>query len=109
MFSSANQPDAWFERLVEAAPDAILVADQNRTIAFVNRCAERLFGFNRAELIGQPLELLIPERFRTQHPAHFTGFLSDPKTRAMGAGREFFPHAGADRRWCSRRSDAAAV
>ena len=90
MFSSANQPDAWFERLVEAAPDAILVADQNRTIAFVNRCAERLFGFNRGELIGQPLELLIPERFRTQHPAHFTGFLSDPKTRAMGAGRELF-------------------
>lgn len=89
-YPDGHLADSWFERLVEAAPDAILVADRNRRITFVNRGTERLFGFNRAELLGQPLEMLIPERYRTQHPEHFSGFIADPKTRAMGAGRELF-------------------
>jgi PAS domain S-box-containing protein len=83
MYPDGHLADSWFERLVEAAPDAILVADRNRRITFVNRGTERLFGFNRAELLGQPLEMLIPERYRTQHPEHFSGFIADPKTRAM--------------------------
>jgi PAS domain S-box-containing protein len=90
MLPNGIQTDTWFERLVEAAPDAILVADQNRRITFVNRATERLFGFSRAELLGQPLESLIPERYRAEHPAHFSGFVADPKTRAMGAGRDLF-------------------
>lgn len=90
IFPNGLRADSWFERLIEAAPDAILVADQNRRVVYLNCSAERLFGFTRAEFLGQPLELLIPERYRADHPEHFAGFLADPKTRAMGAGRELF-------------------
>jgi PAS domain S-box-containing protein len=90
MYPNRTPAESWFERLVEAVPDAILVVDQNRYITFINRSAERLFGYSRTELLGQPIELLIPERYRTAHPEHFAGFLRDPKTRAMGAGRELF-------------------
>jgi PAS domain S-box-containing protein len=90
MFPDGGQPDAWFERIVEAALDAILVVDRNRLITFANGSAERFFGFGRAELIGRPLEQLIPERFRAQHLAHYARFIADPKARAMGAGLELF-------------------
>ena len=80
----------WFELIVESAPDAILVADRGRRIALVNHSAELLFGYQRAELLGQLLETLIPQRFRAQHPHHVQDFLAAPQIRAMGAGRELF-------------------
>jgi PAS domain S-box-containing protein len=85
-----GEPEGWFRLVVEAAPNAMLAVDRRRSIALVNRGAETLFGYAREELLGQPVELLIPGRFRDHHPAHFEGFLADPKTRAMGAGRELF-------------------
>ncbi len=81
---------SWFETIVESAPDAILVADRNRRIALVNRSAEVLFGYTRSELIGQLLEMLVPQRFRGQHPQHVAEFMAAPQSRAMGAGRELF-------------------
>jgi PAS domain S-box-containing protein len=59
-------------------------------IVLVNREVERLFGYPREELLGQPIELLVPEQLREHHPAHRGAFFHDPKVRSMGAGRELF-------------------
>jgi PAS domain S-box-containing protein len=80
----------WFELIVERIPDALLMADRDGRIIYVNRNIEALFGYARSELLGRPLEILVPPRFRARHPAHVAGFFSDPKARLMGAGRELF-------------------
>jgi two-component system, cell cycle sensor histidine kinase and response regulator CckA len=74
--------------LLEAAPDAIVGVHADGRIALVNAQTERLFGYPRAELIGQPVEMLVPEAVRAAHPAHRLGYLSDPRPRPMGAGME---------------------
>src|SRR5207249_6581430 len=51
---------------------------------------ETLFGYARAELLGQPVEVLVPERFRTEHPEYRTGYFADPRVRPMGAGVDLF-------------------
>jgi protein-histidine pros-kinase len=80
--------EALFRGLLESAPDAIVgVADDGR-IALVNVQAERLFGYSRGELEGQPVELLVPERVRGVHPRHRSGYFANPVTRPMGAGQE---------------------
>jgi PAS domain S-box-containing protein len=79
-----------FRVAVEAAPNAMLLIDQAGIIVLVNATAETLFGYSRAELIGRPLELLIPERFRRQHPAYRASFLAEPRPRPMGEGRDLF-------------------
>jgi PAS domain S-box-containing protein len=80
----------WFELIVEGTPDAILVADRSRRITLVNRSAEVLFGYSREELVGQFLEILVPERFRAGHPGHVASFFATPKARSMGAGRDLY-------------------
>jgi PAS domain S-box-containing protein len=80
----------WLELVVEGTPSALLIADGNRRILSVNRHTEALFGYPREELIGQHIELLIPARYRAQHPDHVRTFLQDPNARPMGAGRELF-------------------
>jgi PAS domain S-box-containing protein len=77
-------------QVVEAAPHAMLMVDRRRAIALVNRKAEALFGYTREELIGQPIEFLVPERHRELHPGHVQGFFTEPSVRSMGAGRELF-------------------
>ena len=79
-----------FRQLVEAAPDALIVVDDAGRVVLVNRQAEALFGFPRAELLGHPIEMLIPERYRESHPQHRTRFAAAPKLRPMGAGGELF-------------------
>src|SRR5665811_2352091 len=79
---------ATFEALLEAAPDAMVGAEQGGTIQFVNRQTELLFGYDRAHLVGQSIETLVPESFRTVHPAYRAGYFADPKTRPMGASLE---------------------
>ena len=70
----------------EAASDAVLLVDTQGRIVQLNRAAEMLFGFERAELLGQPLERLIPERLRAVHHAHYEAYLKAPRSRRMGAG-----------------------
>jgi len=79
---------ATFEALLEAAPDAMVGAEQGGTIQFVNRQTELLFGYDRADLVGQSIETLVPESFRQVHPAYRAGYFADPKTGPMGAGLE---------------------
>jgi PAS domain S-box-containing protein len=75
-----------FRELLEAAPDAMVIVDERGTIQLVNAQTEALFGYSRDELVGQPVEILIPERFHRAHPAHVRGFVGSPKLRPMGSG-----------------------
>jgi two-component system, LuxR family, sensor kinase FixL len=76
--------------VVESVPTAILLIDDKGTIALVNAQAETVFGYQRAELVAKPVELLIPERLRGPHVGLRAGYARDPRTRAMGVGRELF-------------------
>jgi PAS domain S-box-containing protein len=79
-----------YRRLLDAAPDAIVVMGEDRLIQLVNLQAERLFGYAREEMLGQPLELLIPERFGRTHQAHVGRYLANPSARTMAAAGELF-------------------
>ncbi len=79
-----------FRGLLESAPDAMVIIEGDGRIAVINAQTEKLFGYARHELIGQSVEVLIPQRFRDRHPGHRVSFLEDPKLRPMGAGRELW-------------------
>jgi PAS domain S-box-containing protein len=84
--SDRRRADDRFRALVEAAPDAIVIVDELGRIEVVNAQTERLFGYERAELVGQPVEVLVPSRFRTSHPVNRAGYVAHPKVRGMGVG-----------------------
>jgi len=79
-----------FRQVFEAAPNAMIMVDAAGRITLVNDQVERVFGYHRDELSGQPIEMLIPERLRQAHPAYRGEFASTPSSRPMGAGRELF-------------------
>lgn len=79
-----------FRQVVEAAPNAMVMVDKAGLIEMVNTQAEIIFGYSRVELLGQSIDILLPERFRHQHPHHRSSFFSDLSPRSMGAGRDLF-------------------
>jgi len=76
--------------LVESAPSAMVMAGRQGKIVLVNSQTEKLFGYSREELIGQPVEILVPHRFRGAHPGYRAGFAAQPLARPMGAGRDLY-------------------
>ena len=79
-----------FEKLFEASPDAIVVTDADGRITSINSQVDRLFGYVRQELIGQDVEILVPERFRKAHPGHRGAYKAQASVRPMGANLELF-------------------
>jgi len=79
-----------FRLVVEAAPSGMVMANSEGKIILVNAQVETFFGYTRDELIGQPIEMLVPERFQSQHAGFRHGYLGDARARPMGAGRELF-------------------
>jgi PAS domain S-box-containing protein len=78
------------QALLESAPDAMVVIDSQGSIVMVNAQTEKLFGYQRRELLGKPVEILVPERFRDRHTGHRRDFFAHPHTRPMGVGLELF-------------------
>jgi PAS domain S-box-containing protein len=76
--------------IIDSVPTAIVMVDREGVISLVNAQTERLFGYSRAELVGETVDVLVPYRFRSGHPALQRGFLSQPTARPMGAGRDLF-------------------
>jgi diguanylate cyclase (GGDEF)-like protein/PAS domain S-box-containing protein len=75
-------------RVIEAAPNAMVMIDQAGLIRLVNSQTEKLFGYGRSEMLGSPVEMLVPQRARGHHEAYRKGYFAEPNTRAMGAGRD---------------------
>jgi PAS domain S-box-containing protein len=79
-----------FRLVVESAPSGMVMVDSNGLIVLVNSLVEQMFGYSREELLQQPIECLVPERFQYNHPRLKASYLSNPQTRVMGAGRDLF-------------------
>jgi protein-histidine pros-kinase len=91
LFSQYNvSAEEIFRELLESAPDAMVIVDQRGVMVLVNSQAEKLFGYNRAELLGKPIEQLVPPRFRAMHPNHRDKYFTEPHIRPMGAGLDLY-------------------
>ena len=88
-FPSGSQ-DQRFKRVVEYAPNAMILIGADGTMEMVNAQTEIIFGYSRSELLGQPIEMLVPERFRAGHPRLRGSYTNNPNPRPMGAGRDLY-------------------
>jgi PAS domain S-box-containing protein len=85
-----RRAEAKFSSFLESAPDAVVVIETDGRISLVNLQTERLFGYVREDLIGKPVEILLPLRFRHAHIRHRAGYIDEPRVRAMGAGLDLY-------------------
>jgi PAS domain S-box-containing protein len=85
-----QRSEAMFQVLFQFAPDAIIVAGTDGRIQYANLQTEKMFGHSRDELLGQPVEALIPERYHESHRRHRAQYSATPRTRPMGEGRELY-------------------
>jgi len=88
--SERKDAELRFRAMVDGAPNAMIMVDQQGMIALVNPQTEKLFGYGRDELLGKSVELLIPDRYRAGHPRLRSGYNHDPRIRSMGVGRDLF-------------------
>ncbi|EPR66420.1 PAS domain S-box protein [Cyclobacterium qasimii] len=86
--SDRKKAEDKFKGLLESAPDAMVIVDKEGKIKLINTQTGNIFGYSREELIGQKVEVLLPNRFHKAHPGHRNSFFSNPKMRPMGAGLE---------------------
>lgn len=82
--------EARFRAVLESAPDAVIISDTEGKIVLANAQVERLFGYKRDNLIGHPVEMLMPARFRNGHKGHRTKYAEEPKARGMGVGQTLY-------------------
>ncbi|QIB65743.1 PAS domain S-box protein [Kineobactrum salinum] len=82
--------EARYRDLLESTPDAIIMVNTSGRIVLANGQAEEVFGWERTELLGKPIEILLPQRYGSQHVRHRSGYLEQPRTRSMGAGLELY-------------------
>jgi PAS domain S-box-containing protein len=88
--SESKRVEQLFRAAIESAPSGMVIVDDSGTIMLINRETERLFGYAREELLGQPMEILVPQRFRAKHPKYRAEFFAHPSSRLMGAGRDLY-------------------
>jgi PAS domain S-box-containing protein len=86
--TARKKADQKFRDLLESAPDAMVIVDREGKIVLINSQTEKIFGWKRAELLGQAVEVLVPKHFHAAHPGHRRGFFAQPRARSMGAGLE---------------------
>src|SRR5690348_11271849 len=82
--------DELSKNLLDLGPDATVVVADKGAIIFANAQVARTFGYSPPELVGQPVEMLLPERFRGAHVGHRARFAQQPKPRSMGEGLTLF-------------------
>jgi len=85
-----TESEELFRQVVESAPNAIVMIGPNGLIEMVNAQTEQMFGYSRNDLLGKPVEMLVPERYRRNHPGLRAGFFAGPVSRPMGAVRSYF-------------------
>jgi PAS domain S-box-containing protein len=88
--TQSKKEEQKFRKLLETAPDAIVIVNQSGKIQLINAQTEKLFGYTREELIGRSVEDLVPERFHGQHSGHREAYAQPPQPRSMGAGLELY-------------------
>lgn len=88
--SDKKKSEGRFQAFLESAPDAMVITNRVGQIVLVNAQTEKLFGYNRTELIGQTVEILIPKQYKGIHPEHRKNYMKEPRVREMGAGLELY-------------------
>lgn len=85
-----KRADEQFRLAIDAAPTGMVMIDRSGAIVLANAQIETLFQYSRGELLGRQIEMLVPERFRVQHPEFRQGYFADPRARAMGVGKDLY-------------------
>lgn len=85
-----KRAEDWFRALLESAPDAVIIVNADGEIVLINTQTVNVFGYTRSELLGKPIEMLIPELFHNRHLGHRTEYIAEPYVRTIGIDLELY-------------------